>query len=501
MKSPVPIDPNKMEFDETQKQLKKKEQAVESISEKLKNANKELDSIKTELKSEKSQNSSLTKQIERLEVSKQQLLKEAEDWNEKHQDLTERYETLQKGQTQVQEDLAFKENELEVLRDCFLQMKAFENEDSEDQDETDSTSIQDKLKSMMDVSGVNARLKTVEDERNIVQNRIDIEVQSRIDMEEQIAELERKMEGLKTDKMKAERQSNEATTKLNVLTNYFKEKEAQLQRELGEQEALKKQNKNRLENADETAKMVTEELESYKSQTDDLKKEILSAERDFRSQIAANEKKAHDNWLSARAAERELKESRHECSVLRQKLTDLERRLMQGPSGLIRPLPTRGMPPPGMINGPLHPSDRPGSRSGLLPPPPGMRDDDMRGSPGPVRLPPPDRRGPRMPPPEMRSPPPPDRHGGPRMPPPDLRSPPPFGRGPPPPMDRRSPPPYGRGPPGYRMPPPHDMLPPHLRGPPPPRSSSPPRIEPSGAGTTRHREQDQDHTQRQSSQV
>lgn len=35
-------------------------------------------------------------------------------------------------------------------------------------------------------------------------------------------------------------------------------------RELGEQEALKKQNKNRLENADETAKMVTEELESYK---------------------------------------------------------------------------------------------------------------------------------------------------------------------------------------------------------------------------------------------
>lgn len=93
------------------------------------------------------------------------------------------------------------------------------------------------------------------------------------------------------------------------------------------------------------------------------------------------------------------------------------------------------------------------------------RDDELRGSPGPVRLPPPDRRGPRMPPP-------------------DLRSPPPFGRGHPPPMDRRSPPPYDRlrGPSGYRMPPPPDMLPPHLRGPPPPHGhTSPPPREPPGS--------------------
>jgi hypothetical protein len=30
------------------------------------------------------------------------------------QDLTERFEASQKGQTQIQEDLAYKENELEV---------------------------------------------------------------------------------------------------------------------------------------------------------------------------------------------------------------------------------------------------------------------------------------------------------------------------------------------------------------------------------------------------
>lgn len=35
-------------------------------------------------------------------------------------------------------------------------------------------------------------------------------------------------------------------------------------RELGEQEALKKQNINRLENADETTKMIQDELDSYR---------------------------------------------------------------------------------------------------------------------------------------------------------------------------------------------------------------------------------------------
>lgn len=47
---------------------------------------------------------------------------------------------------------------------------------------------------------------------------------------EQIADLERKAESLQMDKMKADRQSHDLQTKLNVLSNYFKEKELQLQK-------------------------------------------------------------------------------------------------------------------------------------------------------------------------------------------------------------------------------------------------------------------------------
>ncbi len=35
-----------------------------------------------------------------------------------------------------------------------------------------------------------------------------------------------------------------------------------------------------------------------RSQVEDLKKEIEKVEKDFRRQIAANEKKAHENWVS-----------------------------------------------------------------------------------------------------------------------------------------------------------------------------------------------------------
>ena len=47
---------------------------------------------------------------------------------------------------------------------------------------------------------------------------------------DQIEAIKGKMESHQTDKMKAERQCQEAQTKLEVLSKYFKEKEAELTR-------------------------------------------------------------------------------------------------------------------------------------------------------------------------------------------------------------------------------------------------------------------------------
>ena len=47
---------------------------------------------------------------------------------------------------------------------------------------------------------------------------------------EQLECVRREMESSMADKMKAERQCQEAQTKLSVLSSYFKDKEVQLQR-------------------------------------------------------------------------------------------------------------------------------------------------------------------------------------------------------------------------------------------------------------------------------
>ncbi|KAK7507101.1 hypothetical protein BaRGS_00001952, partial [Batillaria attramentaria] len=444
-----------------EKETKKLNDTKAKLEKELQKKNGEYRVLEDENENLKSAIQSLTDQVQLLDTSKQQfclfpvvselnnaMLLEVENCmspDSRVDELKERLDQLEQECKQAQETISFKDNELEVMKDCYMQLKAFEKEggqgDDEEYDEGDSKDVQEKIQSMMDVSKVNATLRAVQEEKDSLENKLKIENDARRELEEQLECVRREMESSMADKMKAERQCQEAQTKLQVLSSYFKEKELQLQRELGEQEALKKQNLYKLDNADENTRTMAKELELSKSQ------------------IAANEKKAHENWLNARAAERELKEARHEAAVLRQKLTDVERRQM-GPGGLIRPLPTRGMPPPALPPGPP------------LPP---FRDDDFPLSPRERQRLPPSHPALHMPLPEARSPPPrmppPDSRGSPpRLPPPDARSPPPRvpppydRRGPPHPMDSRSPP--------MRLPPP-DMIPP-LRGPLPPHMGPPP---------------------------
>uniref|UniRef100_A0A0B7BH78 SH3 domain-containing protein n=1 Tax=Arion vulgaris TaxID=1028688 RepID=A0A0B7BH78_9EUPU len=462
-----------------EKQIKKLEEREINLEQTAQKLTSDLKHKEEEASLLTSKVTSLTNQVGHLQISKDQLLAEAEDWKEKVLDLKERLEQREEEFKQMQETIMFKENELEVLKDCFLQLKSFEEKEEEGENTEDASDrVQEKIASMMNVSKMNASFQALEEEKNSLTNKLDIEIEARRELEEQLESSRRSVESSMADKMKAERQCQEAQTKLSVLSSYFKEKEMQLQRELGEQEALKKQNQNKLVSADETTKSAQQELDLVREQNESLKRELTSSERDFRSQIAANEKKAHENWLSARAAERELKEARHEAGVLRQKLTDIERRQFMGPGGLIRPLPTRGIPPAGVMNGPPPPGmDRSPSRGSLpLLPPLHMRDDDFLPPSHGERGPPPfsmDLRRPPLPPPGMRPLPPDGRSPPPRVPPfsggrsPPLRMPPPGM------MDRRSPPPYDRRPlphhmmdrrsPPFRHPPP-DMLPPHLRG-------------------------------------
>jgi len=63
----------------------------------------------------------------------------------------------------------------------------------------------------------------------------------------------------------------------------------------------------------------------FRAQNDLLEKEILDQERGLKGQIATLEKKAHENWVAARQAERKLEESKQEAGQLRNMLTLLDK--------------------------------------------------------------------------------------------------------------------------------------------------------------------------------
>lgn len=68
-------------------------------------------------------------------------------------------------------------------------------------------------------------------------------------------------------------------------------------------------------------------LNFNRAQNESLKQEIVAQEVQMKSQISVLEKKAHENWVAARQAERKLDDAKHEAAQLRNRLTLRERNL------------------------------------------------------------------------------------------------------------------------------------------------------------------------------
>jgi hypothetical protein len=206
----------------------------------------------------------------------------------------------------------------------------------------------------------------------------------------------------------------EAQTRLEVLSNYFKEKETQLQKELSVKEALWMKQQGETTSTVEKVRSLNEENQTLKSQNDSLRAEIEAQLAAHKAQISNLEARAHEEWLKARQAERHLEESRRESANLRRKITSIAENPAGSSSNSVDGLPvlandnSLNMPSPIRVESPNGPS-----MMNVLPPPP-----FLPGLPPPPFIP----GGP--PPPFLAGMPPP-----PFIPPPgDLRGPPHLGR-------------------------------------------------------------------------
>uniref|UniRef100_A0A670HWS3 Transport and Golgi organization protein 1 homolog n=1 Tax=Podarcis muralis TaxID=64176 RepID=A0A670HWS3_PODMU len=306
-----------------------------------------------------------------------QLLQQAEGWSERHSELSEQIKLYQKSQNDMEEALAYKENEIEVLTNCIMQLKQLDAESESEGKRDDGNDLangelsdtrnekmKNQIKQMMDVSRVKTTLSIIEEERDHMRSKLNDEVAARHELEEQIKKLEHDSCSLQRAKSQLESECKTLQQKVEILNELYQQKEMALQKKLSQEEYERQEKDQKLSAADEKAVLAVEDVKKYKKRIDEIVEELQQTERSYKNQIDIHEKKAHENWLIARSAERALAEEKRENSNLRLKLIEMDQKI----AALQRPLivkPTAGRP-----DHPAAPRRGPLSRDGSFGPSP-----------------------------------------------------------------------------------------------------------------------------------
>ncbi|MGH0182197.1 UNVERIFIED_CONTAM: hypothetical protein FKN15_008474 [Acipenser sinensis] len=222
-----------------------------------------------------------------LQESKAQLVQEAEGWDERLNELTEQIKMCEESQKDMQEDCSNKDEQIKL----------------------------------------HAGLKSIEEDKNRIFTKLADEEKAKEDLKERIEKLKNDKDVLHSESMKYTSEAQKLQQKLKIMTEMYQENELKLHRKLTVEEKERTQKEEKLTKADEKIILAAEELSSYRQRAKDLEEERERTNQAYKIQIASHEKKAHDNWLAARAAERDLNEIKRENSHLRQRLTDSQFKL------------------------------------------------------------------------------------------------------------------------------------------------------------------------------
>ncbi|TMW50016.1 hypothetical protein DOY81_004933 [Sarcophaga bullata] len=179
------------------------------------------------------------------------------------------------------------------------------------------------IKEIIDVANVKAQLIEAQKRCKSFKEKLESEVDSRKLAENQLQIISAEVEKLKQDFNQSEKDKLEAQTRLEVLSNYFREKENQLQKELSLKEAMWLKQQGETTTTVDRLTAMQEEIQSLKSQNDSLRAEIEAQVAAHKAQTGTLENRAHETWLAARQSDRRCEEARAEATALRRKLTAL----------------------------------------------------------------------------------------------------------------------------------------------------------------------------------
>ncbi|XP_075845493.1 transport and Golgi organization protein 1 homolog isoform X1 [Microtus pennsylvanicus] len=295
----------------------------------------------------------------RLKKKKEQLQQQIEEWSKSHAELTEQIKSFERSQKDLEVALTHKDDNINALTNCITQLNSLECElESEDQNEGGNESdelangevggdrnekIKNRIKQMMDVSRTQTAISVVEEDLKLLQLKLTTSMSTKCNLEDQIKKLEDDRNSLQTAKAGLEEECQTLRQKVEILNELYQQKEIALQKKLSQEEYERQEREQRLSAADEKVVLAAEEVKTYKRRIEEMEEELQKTERSFKSQIAAHEKKAHDNWLKARAAERAMAEEKREAANLRHKLLEMTQKMAmrQDEPVIVKPMPGR----------------------------------------------------------------------------------------------------------------------------------------------------------------
>ncbi|XP_072743500.1 uncharacterized protein Tango1 isoform X2 [Anoplolepis gracilipes] len=310
------INPLAQSVEDLQARLDAQQTANESLTNALNLKAQEIETLSAELGSAK-------KKCEELEIEFSQTQDELatlrnlknnieETLTDKIHNLEEQLDELFVEKSSLYKELKGKEIEVKELMEVINQVKS-NNLD---------------LEKLYDVSHIKIDALQLREERDELKIRLsDVEGAHQL-LEEHMKLVKEEVTALSDQCKIAEKEKKDAETRLEVLSKFFKEKEAERQKD----EAMWLQKQGEVVSTVERIHTMQNEIQNYKKfyfrqQIEILKREIVDQEREYKNQISALEMKAHEQWVAARQNERRLEESKAEAGQLRNRLTLVEKNL------------------------------------------------------------------------------------------------------------------------------------------------------------------------------
>ncbi|XP_047249046.1 transport and Golgi organization protein 1 homolog isoform X2 [Girardinichthys multiradiatus] len=292
-----------------------------------------------------------------LQESNCQLKQEVEGWAERVSELEAEMRRCEVAHSAMMQDVAIKDERITSLTDRLLRMKCWdsdlEDEEGGEKETTNGSSGKEedthlqKVQNLIFAAKLNADLKSVDEDKDRVFAKLNDEIKAKEDLQVSIEEMEKEKLSLESDSENYTDQVERIQQKLQIMTEMYQENELKLHRMLTVEEKERHQKEEKLSKADKNIEMAMEELNNYRKRAEEMEEELEKTKQSYQTQISAHEKKAHNNWLAFRSAERELGDIRRENALIRQKLTDTQFKLDSldkdpyALNNLARPLPFR----------------------------------------------------------------------------------------------------------------------------------------------------------------